>query len=133
MENVKLTYQLSCCKDPFLVCRMPRRGKIPHHREADATRTATTAKCKMEAVTARVCRVLSVLAQLGYGSLGGSPRIPPQLEEATAPWKMVPGLLEATEASSHGVAPGTSGQRFADLPSAACSAFVGALESAGIF
>ena len=132
MENVKLTYQLSCCKDPFLVRSMPRRGKIPH-READATRTATTAKCKMEAVTARACRVPLVLAQLGYGTLGGSPRIPPQLEEATAPWKMVPSLLEATKASSHGVAPGTSGQRFADLPSAACSAFVGALESAGIF
>lgn len=129
---MKLTYQLSCCKDPFLIHRMPRRGKIPP-READATRIATTAKCRMEAVTAQACRVLSVLAQVGHGSLGGSPRIPPQLEETTAPWKMVSGLLEANEASSHGVAPGTSDQRFTDLPSAACSTFVSALESAGIF
>lgn len=86
----------------------------------------------MEAITAQACRVSSVLAQVGYGSLGGSPRIPPQLEETTDPWKMVSGLLEANEASSH-LAQGTSDQRFADLPSAACSAFVSALESAGIF
>ena len=39
--------------------------------------------------------------------------------------------LEANEASSLGLAPGTSDQRDADLPSAACSTFVSAPESAG--
>lgn len=67
------------------------------------------------------CAVPSVLDHVSYGSFGGSPRTPLQLEGASAPWKMVSCLLEAKEASSQGVAPAASDQRSAGPASAACS------------
>lgn len=73
---------------------MPKRGKTLH-READATTTAKTAKCKMEAGTAQVCSPISsgpcqlrVFWRQSQNLL--------QREDTTAPWKMVSCLWKPT-------------------------------------
>ena len=131
MENVKLTVQQSCRKDLFLVCRCPNVGE--HFTERQMQQEQPRLQSAKRRPALHRCAAPSALGHVSYGSFGGSPRIPLQREDTTALWKMVSCLLEANEASSLGLAPGTSDQRDADLPSAACSTFASTPESAGIF
>ena len=72
MESVKLTVQLSCRKDLFLVCRCPNVGKRSTERQMQQQQPRLQS-AKWRPALHR-CAAPSALGRVSYGSFGGSPR-----------------------------------------------------------